>query len=181
MMLRPFFKKILNSDMKIGPGIVALFITQFFFANCRNQPSGPAKNFDSSQSIISVRDTISGHSDKRRLNTDDMSIEKLPKDFHYLEDMYKDDYFPDKLVDKVKLAIENVVKFIEEGGHTTTEIQKAFDKMTITINGLQDEFERAGSEIETGARESIGETVMKILEYFRIDIDVEEAIRERDW
>lgn len=163
-------------ESKKGHSIIVLFIVQLFFAYCHNQPLTPAKNPDSSEAISSVMDTVSDHS-----NSFKTSIEKLPGDFQYLEDMYSGDYFPDKLVDKVKLAIENVVKFIEEGGHSTAEIQKEFDKMTITINGLQEEFERAGSEIETVARESIGETVMKILEHFRIDIDVEDAIRERDW
>lgn len=135
----------------------------------------------SPETISSAIDTGSGHSDKRSLNSDDKSIEKLPNDFQYLEDMYNNDYYPDKLVDKVKSAMEKVVKFIEEGGHTRAEIQKTFDKMTTTINGLQNEFEMAGSEIETGTRESIGKTVIKILEHFRIDIDVEKAIRVRDW
>jgi hypothetical protein len=53
--------------------------------------------------------------------------------------------------------------------------------MTITINELQEEFEENDSEIETGARESIGETVDQIIKFFEIDIDIEEAIRERDW
>ena len=41
--------------------------------------------------------------------------------------------------------------------------------------------EENDSEIETVARDSIGVTVEKILNYFEIDIDIEEAIRERDW
>ena len=53
--------------------------------------------------------------------------------------------------------------------------------MTVTINELQEEFEENDSEIETGARESIGETVDQIIKFFEIDIDIEEAIRERDW
>lgn len=110
-----------------------------------------------------------------------MSIAKLPNDFSYLKEMYDDDYFPNELVDKVKKEIQNVVEFIEEGGHSNEEIQDAFDKMTININDLQEEFEESDSEIETIARESIGETVASILKYFKIDIDIEEAIRERDW
>ncbi|MCI8326638.1 MAG: hypothetical protein HFI37_02560 [Lachnospiraceae bacterium] len=58
---------------------------------------------------------------------------------------------------------------------------KRFDKMTLAVNDLQEEFEENDSEIETAARESIGETVAYILEWFEIGIDVEDAIRERDW
>lgn len=110
-----------------------------------------------------------------------MSIQKLPENFEYLKDMYKDDYFPNFLVDKLKAIIKETVTFIEEGNHSTNEIQESFDKMTLRINDLQEEFEENGSEIETVARESIGETVEKIIQYFNIDIDIEEAIRNRDW
>lgn len=110
-----------------------------------------------------------------------MSVKKLPPDFKYLQEMYEDGYFPDHLVDKIKSLIQAVVSFIEEGGHSKEEIQLAFDSMTNSINDLQEEFEDNDSELETGARESIGETVIRILEFFELEIDVEEAIRARDW
>ena len=53
--------------------------------------------------------------------------------------------------------------------------------MTQAINDLEDEFDENDSEIETVARESIGEAVDYLLQKYRIDIDVEEAIREREW
>ena len=110
-----------------------------------------------------------------------MNNKKLPEDFKYLPEMYDDSYFPDFLVDKIRDVIEIAVKFIEDGNHTTIEIQDSFDQMVLKINGLQEEFEENDSEIETIARDSIGMTVEKILEYFEIDIDTEEAIREREW
>ena len=99
----------------------------------------------------------------------------------YLADMYAEDYFPNFLVDKVKAHIVDVVQYLESGERNTDAIQEKFDAMTEHINCLQEEFEENDSEIETGARESIGETVRHILEHFNIDIDVEEAIGNRDW
>ena len=99
----------------------------------------------------------------------------------YLADMYNDDYFPNFLVDKVKLFICDVVQYLESGERSIDDIQSKFDTMTESINGLHEEFEDNGSEIETGARESTGETVAHILKHFNIDIDVETAIRNRDW
>ncbi len=49
------------------------------------------------------------------------------------------------------------------------------------IFDLQEEFEENDSELETAARESIGAAAAYILEWFWIDLDAEEAIRERDW
>lgn len=53
--------------------------------------------------------------------------------------------------------------------------------MTLKTNELQEEFDENDSEIETVTRDSIGMTVENILKYFEIDIDAEEAIREREW
>lgn len=109
------------------------------------------------------------------------ATEKTKDGFNYLSDMYDDPYFPRFLVDKVKSSITKVVRFLEEGSHAKEEIQEKLDKMTLEINELQEEFDQNGREIETAARESIGQTVEEILQYFKIDIEVEEAIRKRDW
>ena len=99
----------------------------------------------------------------------------------YLVDMYRDPYYPDFLVNKVKGLIVEVVNYLETGEQDMDQIQAKFDVMTIGINDLEEEFGQNGSEIETVARDSIGQTVIDILKHYQIDIDVEEAIRERDW
>lgn len=108
-------------------------------------------------------------------------MKRFDMNYVLLEHMYNDSYFPNFLVDKIKGHILLVIKFIEERNHTKKEIQDKFDKMTIAINDLAEEFYENNSELETVARESIGTTVDYILKWFEIDIDTEEAIRERDW
>jgi hypothetical protein len=110
-----------------------------------------------------------------------MKTKKLPEDFEFLKEMYNDSYYPKFLVDKLKDLIKETVRFIEEGNHTNKEIQESLDKMILKTNDLQEEFDENDSEIETVARDSIGLTIENILNYFEIDIDIEEAIRERDW
>jgi len=99
----------------------------------------------------------------------------------YLTDMYNDKYYPKFLVDKIKELIKEVVTALEAGEKDKDTIQKLFDKMTIGINDLEEEFYDNDSEIETVARDDIGQTVIYILKHFDIDIDVEDAIAERDW
>lgn len=108
-------------------------------------------------------------------------MKKFDADYVLLEDMYGDGYFPDFLVDKVKALVQDVIDLLETGEKDLEVIQNKFDDMTLAINDLQDEFEDNDSEIETVARDSIGETVDYILKWFDIDIDVEDAIAERDW
>lgn len=108
-------------------------------------------------------------------------MKKFDGNYVLLKDMYEDGYFPDFLVDKVKDIILNVVIYLETGEKDIIKIQEKLDEMTIAINDLQDEFDENDSEIETVARESIGISVKYVLQWFGIDIDIEEAIRERDW
>ncbi len=108
-------------------------------------------------------------------------MKKFDENYKLLEDMYRDEYFPDFLVDKIKALVQDVILFLEAGERELEKIQEKFDEMTLAINDLQDEFEENDSEIETAARESIGETVAYILRWFDLDIDVEDAIGERDW
>lgn len=110
-----------------------------------------------------------------------MDTLKLPSDFDYLPDMYADSYFPTSEVDKVKVAIQKVVVFLEQGSASTEKIQKKLDDMTLAINELQDDFADHDSELETGARESIAETVERVLAHFNVAIDIEDALGERDW
>lgn len=106
---------------------------------------------------------------------------KFPDDFEYVKEMYDDAYFPNFLVDKIKEIIQEVVTFLESGTHSMTQIQDAFDVMTLKINAMQNEFDEHDSELETVARELIADTVDQILTHFDIDLDIEEAIRVREW
>lgn len=108
-------------------------------------------------------------------------MKKFDADYKLLEDMYEDGYFPDFLVDKLRDLIENVITFLETGEQDLQKIQEKFDEMTLAANDLEEEFEENDSELETAARESIGATVAYILQWFEINIGVEDAIRERDW
>ena len=108
-------------------------------------------------------------------------MKKFDADYRLLKDMYQDGYFPDFLVDRVKALVQDVIGFLETGERDLEKIQSKFDEMTLAINDLEEEFEDNDSEIETMARDSIGETVAYILEWFDVDIDVEDAIGERDW
>jgi len=112
---------------------------------------------------------------------EELFVKKLNSEFNYLSDMYEDSYYPSFLVDKIQLNIRKVVDFIEEGNYSLEGVQEKLDEMTVATNELQDEFYQNESEIETVARDSIAITVEEILQYFEIDIDIEEALRERDW
>ena len=103
------------------------------------------------------------------------------KKYKLLRDMVESDYYPQESVEKIILEIEDFITYLETGITDVNEIQKRLDQLTDFINDMQNEFFENGSEIETVARDSIGETIGYILNYFTIDIDIETAIRNRDW
>lgn len=108
-------------------------------------------------------------------------MKKFDYNYKLLQEMYRDGYFPDFLVDKVREEIEKVISYLETEEMDISVIQDKLDIMTIAINDLQDEFEENDSEIETVARESIAVSVEYVLNWFGIDIDIEDAIGARDW
>lgn len=101
--------------------------------------------------------------------------------YKLLDEMYRDGYYPDFLVDKVKDELQKVIDLLETGENDTKVIQAKLDEVVCAINDLQEEFYENDSEIETAARDCIGVTVSYILDWFGISIDMEEAVRERDW
>lgn len=108
-------------------------------------------------------------------------MKKFDESYTLLSDMRNDEYFPEFLVDKIEMLIKEVIALLEGGVTEPVKVQAALDRMTLGINDLQEEFEENDSEIETVARDSIGETVEYVLKWFDIDIDIETAIGERDW
>ena len=151
-----------------------LLMPSLILLSCGRPSNAKSSDSESAKSVTKMADSSGS-----RIQT--TGTKKLPADFAYLKDMYSSDYFPDRLVDKVRDAIKELVIYLESGTHTKPEIQAQLDKMTGRINELQDDFMANGSEIETEARESIAMTVKNILEYFEVNIDIEEAIRARDW
>ena len=108
-------------------------------------------------------------------------MSEFDADYQPLYEMYDDEYFPNFLVDKIKAELDKVETVLAGGEKNTAIIQQHFDTMTRAINDLEAEFEENDSEIETVARESIGEAVDYLLQKYRIAIDLEEALREREW
>ena len=101
----------------------------------------------------------------------------------FLTEMYDDDYFPDFLVDKCKQILFSLCEQIESSKPAdTVSLFKLTHAAVETINQLESEFEANDSEIETGARDALGDEFHAILQaYGFVDADVEDAIANRDW
>lgn len=95
----------------------------------------------------------------------------------YVPEMYRDSFYPDFLVDKVRSALKKVVEYLNTCDYyDDEEIQEAFDTAIAEINDLQREFDRNDSELETMARDSIHATVGRIIEHFELEMNADDAL-----
>ncbi|MEU6747283.1 DUF5713 family protein [Spirillospora sp. NPDC046719] len=100
-----------------------------------------------------------------------------------LTEMYDDGYYPDDLVDKGKAILLSLCERIEaDQPADLAALYTLTHAATEEFNALQTEFEAAGSEIETVARDAIGEEVWFLATAYGFDgADIEELIATRDW
>ncbi|MFB8761916.1 DUF5713 family protein [Nocardiopsis alba] len=97
--------------------------------------------------------------------------------------MYRDPYFPDHLVDRGKEILLRLSARIE--AERPADIDALYiltHAATEEFNDLEEEFGAAGSEIETVARDEIGESFWRVATAHGFhDADPEELIAPREW
>ncbi|MEE1839629.1 MULTISPECIES: DUF5713 family protein [unclassified Streptomyces] len=101
----------------------------------------------------------------------------------FLEQLYADEYFPDHVLDKGKAILLRLCERIEaERPADLSALYALTEVATEQFNVLEAEFEAAGSEIETVAREEIGGDFWFVASAYGFsDADPEELIAARDW
>ncbi|MCX4986049.1 DUF5713 family protein [Streptomyces sp. NBC_00572] len=101
----------------------------------------------------------------------------------FLRQMYEDSYFPDHIVDRGAAILLRLCERIEADQPSDLKALYALTHAaTEEFNLLDAEFDAAGSEIETTAREWIGEEFWCVASaYGFADADGEELIAGRDW
>ncbi|MFF3013550.1 DUF5713 family protein [Streptomyces sp. NPDC057939] len=101
----------------------------------------------------------------------------------FLRQLYADSYYPDHVVDKGKEILLRLCGRIEaEQPSDLAALYALTHAATEEFNLLQAEFEAAGSDIETVAREEIAEDFWRVAQAYGFEgADVEELIATRDW
>ena len=109
-------------------------------------------------------------------------MDKFDDQYVLLQNMFEDTYYPQFLVEKIKWQFIHLIEFLEGADDKELPlIQDKLDEFTMFINNLQQEFWDQDSEIETVASESIANTLEYILNWFKVDVGIEDALREREW
>jgi Family of unknown function (DUF5713) len=103
--------------------------------------------------------------------------------YAFLQGMYDDGYYPNHVVDKGRTILLRLCERIEaERPADLKALYVLTHAATEEFNELESDFDEAGSEIETVAREVIAENFWAVANaYGFADADVEELIATRDW
>jgi hypothetical protein len=111
-----------------------------------------------------------------------LTNEKM-RDYPFLASMYRDGYFPDFLVDKVRDILVQLCRQIEATRPQSLEaLYQLTHAATEKINALEAEFIANESELETEAREVMGADFEEIAKAYGFEnADVEELIAPREW
>ncbi|WP_406447423.1 DUF5713 family protein [Streptomyces sp. NBC_00876] len=101
----------------------------------------------------------------------------------FLQGLYDDAYFPDHVVDRGRRILLDLCERIEaEKPSDLAALYVLTEVATQAFNALEAEFEAAGSEIETVAREEIAEDFWTVATAYGFeDADVENLIAAREW
>ncbi len=100
----------------------------------------------------------------------------------FLQEMFDDGYFPDPQVKKgVQILVELCERIEAESPSSLDDLYPLTHEATEQFNELQEDFEEAGSEIETAARDCICENFAFIARAYGFDADIEELVATRDW
>ncbi len=105
------------------------------------------------------------------------------KNYSFLEEMYQDAYFPKNCVDMGKeILIDLCVQIEDNSPSGLEELYKLTHAATERFNDLAVVFDDHDSEIETVARDCIGNDFSFIAaSYGFVEADGEELISGRDW
>lgn len=103
--------------------------------------------------------------------------------YGFLQGLYEDRYFPDRVVDRGKAVLVGLCERIEaEQPADLAALYVLTHAATEEFNALEAAFEAAGSEIETTAREEIAEDFWAVATaYGFTEADMEELIAPREW
>ncbi len=102
--------------------------------------------------------------------------------YHFLEPMYHDSFFPKPLVDEGKGILINLCYKIEQQKpKTNKEFLVLTQEATEAFNQLDAKFMSQGSELETVAREAIAVDMEYIAKVYGFNEDIETLIENMEW
>ena len=101
----------------------------------------------------------------------------MPFDDSYelLADLYDDGSYPKPAIDRLVKALRRTVKSLEKGRRDDATVRSAFAPVIEEANAVTAELAAAGITLD---RDILAEDVLYILEWFDLDLDVEDVMTQ---
>ena len=68
-------------------------------------------------------------------------MKPFDQNYKLLNEMYRDEYYPNFLVDKIRNWLQEVIDLLESGETDIEVVQAQLDRVVCAINDLQEEFD----------------------------------------
>lgn len=98
-----------------------------------------------------------------------------------LEELYEDTYYPDFLVDRIKTYLLDFINYLETEPKILKEIEDKIYELVLNVQNLQYDFLDNHSELDTLARECLTRDLEYIIKWFKLPINIEAVLAEREW
>ena len=95
--------------------------------------------------------------------------------YELLADLYDDDSYPKRDVDRLVKALRRAVKSLENGKHDAAAVRAAFAPLAEETNAVSADLQSAGVELDTDV---LAADVLYILEWYDLDVDVEDIMAQ---
>ena len=100
---------------------------------------------------------------------------KFDDSYELLADLYGDSSFPKKSTDQLKNHLKQAIAALEQGQREPAKVQKIFDKVSIAAAAAFKDLKAASRQ---ELRDILASDVLYVIEWFELDLDVEDAMRE---
>lgn len=98
-----------------------------------------------------------------------------------LEELYEDTYYPDFLVDKIKTLLIDFINYLETKPKNLAEVEDKIYDLVQNVQNLQYDFLDNHSELDPLARECLTRDLEYIIKWFKLPINIEKVLAEREW
>lgn len=108
-------------------------------------------------------------------------MDRFDKQYILLEALYEDPYYPDFLLDKIKLLEQDFINYVEDNPTGISDVANHVYDVIVNAAQLQDEFLDNESEFDSLARERLIQDLEYIVNWYHLPIKVEEVLSQREW
>lgn len=106
---------------------------------------------------------------------------RFDKQYILLEQLYEDSFYPQYMLDKIKLMLLDFIFYIEENPTGITDVGNKIFELVEEVKSMQDEFIAEESEFDALAKETLLRDIEYIIKWYHLPVNLEKELTKREW